>query len=268
MSEPSLETQLQAARAYEGLFVPALFAQWATKVASAAHVAIGQNVLDVACGTGILAREVASRVGLIGRVTGLDRVDGMLALARELAPNIEWQQGIAESLPFDDQTFDAVVSQFGLMFFTDRHQALREMFRVLKPNGRLAVAVWDSLDQIPAYATAVELLERSAGKQAADALRAPFVLGDRRELGSLFAGAGISDATISTEKGTAQFPNIRIMVEADLRGWLPLVGIFLTEDQIEAILNEAETALRSYAADDGSMSFELSAHIVAACKGQ
>lgn len=75
----------------------------------------------------------------------------MLAVARQLEPAVDWREGFAESLPFPDESFDAVVSQFGLMFFTDRRQALREMLRVLVPGGRLAVAVWDSLEnpQLP-----------------------------------------------------------------------------------------------------------------------
>jgi ubiquinone/menaquinone biosynthesis C-methylase UbiE len=100
----------------------------------------------------------------------------MLEVAKQLAPRVEWRQGVAESLPFADQAFDAVVSQFGLMFFVDRREALRQVLRVLRPGGRLAIAVWDSLDSIPAYADEVALLERLAGTPAAKALRAPFLL--------------------------------------------------------------------------------------------
>ena len=264
MSDPELQIQTEAAKAYEALFVPALFEEWAPKVAAAAHIGQGQNVLDVACGTGVVAREIARLVGSTGHVVGLDPVGGMLAVAKQLSPNVQWQQGTAESLPFADHSFDSVVSQFGLMFFNDREQALREMVRVLVPGGRLAVAVWDSLDHIPAYATTVELLERKAGTDAANALRAPFVLGDRNALPSLFDAAGMHEAEISTEKGSARFPSIRIMVEADLRGWLPVMGVFLTDDQIEVILKEAETALRSYARDNGQVTFDVSAHIVSA----
>ena len=105
------------------------------------------------------------------------------------------------------------------MFFTDRRQALREMLRVLAPGGHLAVAVWDSLAHTPAYAAEVALLERVAGQRAADALRAPFVLGNREELTTLSASAGVLSIAITTLHGTAQFPSIRSMVEADLRGW-------------------------------------------------
>ncbi len=199
-------------------------------------------------------------------MAGVDPGAGMIAVARGLAPSVEWREAVAESLPFPEQSFDAVVSQFGLMFFKDRRQALREMFRVLLPGGHLAGAVWDSLENNPAYESLVTLLERTAGRQAADALRAPFVLGNPQELAALFREAGMAAAEVSTHDGTARFPSIRIMVEADLRGWLPMVGVHLTDDQIERILREAEPALGSYAAADGRVAFRLSAHLFVAKK--
>jgi SAM-dependent methyltransferase len=266
MSEPTLQAQIDAASAYEALFVPALFGQWAPRVADAAQIRPGQRVLDVACGTGVLAREVTLRIGSSGRVAGIDPSPGMVAVAKQFAPAVEWREGVAESLPFPDQSFDAIVSQFGLIFFTDRRQALREMLRVLAPGGRLAVAVWDSLDNIPAYASEVALLEQTADRRAADALRAPFVLGNRKDLTTLFSEAGVASADITTHHGAAQFPSIRTMVEADLRGWLPVMGVILTEDQIGRILQDAEHALSSYATADGRVTFRLSAHLVTANK--
>jgi SAM-dependent methyltransferase len=264
MTEPTLQALIDAASAYEALFVPALFGQWATKVADAAQIGPGDRVLDVACGTGVLAREISLRAGSTGRVAGLDPGPGMLAVARQRAPAVEWREGVAESLPFPSESFDAVVSQFGLMFFTDRRKAIGEMLRVLAPGGRLAVAVWDSLDHMPAYEAEVELLQRTAGQRAADALRAPFVLGDRAALAALFSAAGAASADIATQRGTARFPSIRSMVEADLRGWLPVVGVILTEPEIERVLREAEHALGAYVATDGRVTFDLSAHLVTA----
>ena len=262
MAGPTRCELIDAANAYETLFVPALFRQWASKVADTAGIHSGQRVLDVACGTGVLAREAGSRVGTTGHVVGLDPNPGMLAVAARLAPDVEWREGVAESLPFADRSFDAVVSQFGLMFFRDRRQALQEMKRVLAAGGRLVVAVWNSLDETPAYASLVALLEETAGSRAADALRAPFVLGDRKRLGVLASEAGIERVSIQTEDGVAEFPSIRTMVEADLRGWLPVMGVILADDEIETILQRAERALASYATAGHRMAFRISAHLL------
>ncbi len=262
-----LEQQTAAAEAYEGLHVPALFGQWAPRVLDAARLEPGQRLLDVACGTGVLAREAAARLGGTGFVAGVDPGPGMLAVAARLAPGVEWRAGMAESLPYPDAAFDAVVSQFGLMFFNDRRGALREMLRVLRPGGRLAVAVWDSLENSAAYPEEVELLERLAGRPAADALRAPFVLGDVAELGALFESAGVGSVAITTHTGTARFPSIRTMVEADLRGWLPVMGVVLEEELILQILDEAESALASYVTEDGQVEFDSPAHIVTGLGG-
>ena len=260
------QAQVDAGNAYENLFVSSLFREWAPRMVEAAGVQPGQRVLDIACGTGVVAREAALRVGAKGSVTGLDANSGMLAVAASIAPTVEWRHGIAESLPFDDESFDAVVCQFGLMFFNDKVRAVREMLRVLNQRGRLAVAVWDSLERIPLYADAVALLDRLAGQEAADALRAPFILGDRKHLEMLFEEAGAGSVAIDTRGGTARFPDIRTLMEAEVRGWLPIMGVTLTEDQISQILQEAETALRPYVKNGEKVTFETSALIASVTK--
>lgn len=266
MADADVEAQVAGARAYEELFVAALFGPWAARIADAAQLAPGDRVLDIACGTGVLAREIASRLGPAGKVTGLDPNLGMLTVAREAAPEIDWREGVAESLPFENASFDTVVSQFGLQFFSNPEQALREMARVLRPGGRLVIAVWGPVDSMPAYADEGALLDRLAGARAAEALRAPFALGDRGQLADLVSRSGWAEAQIHTERGTANFPGIRTMVEADLRGWLPVMGVPLTEEQIARVLAEAETVLAPYSTPDGRMVFDVTANIITATK--
>jgi ubiquinone/menaquinone biosynthesis C-methylase UbiE len=266
MSESSTgQVTASAAEVYEQFFVPALFAQWVPRVAGAAQIGPGQRVLDVACGTGVLAREVARRVGPKGLVVGLDLNDGMLAVARKQAPDIEWRQGRAEELPFDTGSFDAVVSQFALMFFEDRQAAIKEMVRVLRPGGRLAVAVWDRAENSPGYAALIDLLHRLFGDAAADALRAPFVLGDKDALRATFAGAGLPEAEITTHSGMARFPSLSSWMYTDIKGWT--LADMIDDEQYRLLLGEAEDVLRPFVVQDGSVAFEAPAHIVAARKG-
>ena len=249
-----------AAEIYEEFFVPALFQQWTPIMADAAGIKAGQRVLDVACGTGVLAREAVGRVGGAGLVTGLDRNEGMLAMARRVAAAVEWKAGRAEQLPFPDASFDAVVSQFGLMFFDDRVQALREMRRVLKPGGRLAVAVWDRLENSPGYAAMAGLLERLFGRRIAGELHAPFALGDPDALRALFAEAGLGTAKVATHAGTARFPSIEAWVRTDVKGWT--LADLIDDDQHALLLREAAVALRRYAKVDGIVIFDAPALIV------
>jgi SAM-dependent methyltransferase len=140
------QVSMDAAEVYESCFVPAIFGAWAGPVADAAGIRRGNKVLDVGCGTGVLAREALRRVGQEGRVVGVDLNEGMLAVAARTEPKIEWRRGDAASLPFEDGSFDVVVSQFALMYFPDRVASLREMWRTLAPGGRLAIAAWAPIE--------------------------------------------------------------------------------------------------------------------------
>ena len=160
--------------------------------------------------TGVLTKAVAEQVAPDGHATGLDINEGMLAVAERTAPHITWHTGAAEKLPFDDASFDAVVSQFGLMFFEDRQRALQEMMRVLRPSGQLAVAVWDTVENTPGYANMITLLQRLFGQEAADALRAPYNLGDTTLLESVFAQADIPNVTITTLEAQLVFHHLKL----------------------------------------------------------
>lgn len=262
--DDEMAVAIEGAQAYEDLHVHALFRQWADPVLDAAGVTSGDRVLDVACGTGIVARTAYERVGRGGAVTGLDIAPGMLTVAERIAPGVAWVEGDACDLPFDDGDFDAIVSQFGLMFFPDRVDAIREMLRCAGSEGVVVAAVWEALERSEAYPVAVDLLDRLAGPAAADALRAPFVLGDTDGLRELFEAAGASTIGLDTVHRTARFPSIRSMVEADLRGWLPIMGVDLEEALIGEILTAADAALAEFVTEDGMMVFDAPAHLVTA----
>lgn len=267
MNENVSEDMVEAGREYEALFVPALFDVWAKHLIEGAAVHEGAHVLDVACGTGVLARRALARVGAGGRVVGADPAPGMLAAAREIEPAIDWVLCSAESLNAEDGAFDCVISQFGMMFFSDRNKAAEEMARVLKPGGLLAIAVWRSVEHNPAYSDLISLLEQQVGVAAADALRLPFSLGDADAGTAVLKSGGFTDISVEVKTETARFPSARHMVEAELRGWLPLFDIILSEDKIKNVLVESDKTLGKYTTAGGEAVFPTSAHVYTARKG-
>ena len=249
------------AEIYDNLFVPALFQQWSDIVLDAAQISASAKVLDIACGTGVLALAAADRVGTEGKVVALDASPEMLAVARRKSRSIEWHEGVAESLPFEDKTFDAVVSQFGIMFFSDRITALKEMMRVLRRGGRLAIAVCDSLDHSPGYSALAKLLERLFGTRVADAFRAPFVLGNPETLRSLCSNADIGNAQIRQHVGHVRFASIASLVSTE-RACAWTLGGMLDDQQFEQLSREAELALKPFASPNGEVVFEMPALII------
>src|SRR5215210_3877545 len=143
-----------AAELYERYLVPAITSVWATDLVQRAALRPGERVLDVACGTGIVARLAAAQLGIDGAVVGLDLNTAMLAVARSLPPPagvaITWTEASVLAMPFPEATFDVVLCQLGLQFFPDRPQALQEMHRVLVPGGRLALNVYSAIERNPA----------------------------------------------------------------------------------------------------------------------
>ena len=256
---PNGQVTGSAAQTYDEFFVPALFQEWAVRVADLMPLAAGQHVLDVACGTGALTREVLRRVIPGGSVVGLDCNEGMLAVARHNMPNIDWRRGMAESLPFPNCAFDAVVCQFGLTFFDGRIEALKEMWRVTRPGGQVTIAVWDSLDNTPGYAAMTNLLGRLFGTYISNELQASFTLGDTDLLRSLLEQAGMRDADVVTYDGVARFPSIEAWVHSDVKGWTFADSI--DDAQYQRLLREAKNELLPYIQGDGRVAFRSPAHI-------
>ncbi|WP_436792860.1 class I SAM-dependent methyltransferase [Actinospongicola halichondriae] len=246
------QVNAEAAEIYDAFFVPALFGQFSEPVLDRAGVEVGDRVLDVGCGTGILARAARCRVGPTGQVAGVDPNDGMLTVARRADDSVDWRQGVAERLPFGDTTFTRTVSQFAAMFFVDRAQALKEMARVTASGGTVTTATWSRLEHTPGYEAMVSLINDELGDAAADALRAPFILGEPGQVRDLLSPFG-PKISISEVDGTARFSSIADWVHTDVRGW---TLADLVDDEAEAtLINRAERELARFVASDGTVTF-------------
>lgn len=263
MSTPTETFQIseEGAEVYESRFVPALFAGWCEAVVDTAAPRAGQEVLDVACGTGVVARAVADRLAGGGRVVGVDLNPSMLAVAARLRPDIDWREGDAASLPFASATFDLVTCQAALMFFPDPVQALREMSRVARPSGAVVVLVPGRFESSPAY---VRLAAVLAGyvPGAGDLVRTYFAHGDLQELTGLFARAGLRVEATRTDMHDVVFGSLEEFVATEV-GATPLA------DQIDGetyrrLLADARLALAEYTAVDGSSRVPIESHVVRA----
>jgi ubiquinone/menaquinone biosynthesis C-methylase UbiE len=254
-----------AAEIYQRELVPAVFGPWGPRVVELAALRPGLRVLDVACGTGLVARLAARMVGVDGRVAALDLNPAMLAVATELpavegAP-IEWVEGDAQVLPFAEASFDVVCCQLGLQFFPDRGRAVREMKRVLVPDGLAVVMVWREIDRAPGFAVLAGALGRTINADAEALMRAPFALSDAGELSRLLQSAGFRDCAIHAEIGEVRFASATTFVSSYIGG-SPLAAIVATAPAAayEGLIGEVERALGPYIAE-GALCFPIEAHL-------
>jgi len=211
-SETSWHAVVSAASAnpaenYERYFVPAIGAPCAADLVETAAPRPGERVLDVACGTGVVARLAAARVGPGGMVAGLDINPAMLAVAgaaKQVPVDMEWHQASIESMPLEDGTFDVVLCQFGIQFVEDIPAALGEIRRVLAPGGRFVVNLPGPTP--PPFAAADDAFGRHIGEGAAGFLRAVFSLHDSKQVDSLLADAGFRNIVIDRVVKVLQLP--------------------------------------------------------------
>lgn len=258
----TFQLSLDAAEAYESAFVPALFEPWARIVVDAAGVGSGDRILDVACGTGIVARIAADRAGPKGSVVGIDRNPAMLAVAKHVRPDIEWREGDASGLPFLARSFDVVVCQAALMFFSDPRGALKEMARAVRDDGTVAIQVWDRLEDQPAYRPFIDVAARVSGTDATDLLGLYFSRGDLSELWGLMRAAGLWPAVTRTEATILRFGTVDAFVMTEVQS--TPVGERLTGDLVARIVEGTRKALRAFTSPDGSLDIPIRGHVITA----
>jgi len=258
-----------AAETYEKYFVPAMFVPWADILLRHASPQPGARVLDVACGTGIVARLAAALVGANGQVAAVDVNPEMLAVAHaHPAPSgapIHWQVGNAVALPFPDCTFDVVLCQHGLQFIPDRASAVREMRRVLVPGGRALVIVLQALGRHPVFEALIESAARHLSLPIS-AVMTPFALFDADELRALFMAAGFGRVDVFPESVTVRFPEPERFVPLAFMSSAAAVPAFTQLETparkalLETVCAEVEPIVRKYR-EAGFVTFPMFAHL-------
>ena len=256
---------------YQRYLVPSITSLWAADLIERAQPKSGDAILDIACGTGVVARMAAERIDR-GRVVGLDFNSGMLAVAR-LQPTtgtaIEWMEGSALNLPFPDSSFDVVLCQLGLQFFPDRPLALREMKRILAPSGRLALSVYSAIERTPGADAFARALDHCLGPDASKIKRAEHIFPDANEVRALLSGAGFERVDVSTIAKQIAFPSLLDYVRFQLIA-TPMAALLQersADEREKVIVAVAETArsfLRPEYLGGASFSFPQESHMATA----
>jgi len=274
MSDTLGDPALVAAQNYERTIVTYTMGPFAAILLELANPRPGEHVLDVACGTGVAARLTAPRVGATGSVVAVDINPAMLAVARSLPTPagacIDWREGNALSLPFSEDTFDVALSQHGLQFFPDRPAALREMYRVLRPGGRVAISVWRSLEHNPASQVMWEAIARHLNTTTAILLPS-FTLGDAGELCGLLAAAGFTDVTVTPRSYTVREPRNPELIArllGSVAGLVPAYAALGPDERAalaQAVEREIDPLLEHYVEGNEQL-YPMSAHVAVARK--
>jgi SAM-dependent methyltransferase len=253
-----------SAEAYERYAVPSWSRPLAEQLVALAAPRDGERVVDVACGTGIVARTAADRVGERGRVAGLDLNEAMLTVARRVRPDLEWHRGDAAALPFPDGAFDVALCQSGLMFVPDAAAALREMARVITADGTVAVQVWSAPERQAGFRPLADAVARHAGPDAVDLIATYFRLGDPDAFAGLCDVAGLSVIGVKTLPIVLRSGSIDEYVTTEVES-TPLISR-ISDDVYLKIRDDARIALAPFCDETGALAMPLEVYLVTAQK--
>jgi SAM-dependent methyltransferase len=273
MSEARWQLEGPAAELYQRYLVPAITIKWAEDLVARAQPRAGETVLDVACGTGVVARVAACRVAA-GLVTGLDLNADMLAVARNLpgeARPVHWVEGSALDLPFRAESFDLVLCQLGLQFFPEQPKALGEMYRVLHNRGRVALSVYSGIERTPGANAFAQALDDVLGDKASQIKRGEHSFADPMQLERLVCGAGFGAIEVYTVSQTIVFPSVLDYVRFQLVA-TPMAILLAdrAEHERHAIISSISSKTASHATstmlDGGKFTFPQEAYVALARK--
>lgn len=242
---------------YERLLVPSKFLPWAKDLAELGSPQSGNKVLDVACGSGTVTRLIPPYVGESGSVTGLDFDAGRLEIAAlvriESGCAIDWREGDAGALPFDDAVFDLVFCQQGLQFFPDKLKALKEMHRVLVSGGKLILGVWRSVEHQPGGRAMADALERHVSPEAGAIRRGPFAFGNAGVIESLVIEAGFHDVVVNPTVKIVHFPSAESFTKGYIsaREHLNTMVAAASNEVRDAVVSDVNAALRHFESENG-----------------
>jgi ubiquinone/menaquinone biosynthesis C-methylase UbiE len=248
---------MRAAELYERYPGRYFLAPWAPSLVDAARLAPGERVLDVACGTGIVARAAATRVGPDGHVVGIDINPGMIAVARSLPPAkneapIKWLERSALDLQLKNASFDAVLCQQGLQFFPDKAVALKEMRRVLDHGGRIALSVWDSTTHGPYVSAVNAALAPFVGNEVVARFTAVRMTPTADELKRLAMEADFSAVEVGASRINVHLPRVDKFVLDHLSATPIAADIDALGDEARRKIGASVMEqLQRYADDDG-----------------
>jgi ubiquinone/menaquinone biosynthesis C-methylase UbiE len=200
---------------------PLIFEPYAVDLARRVLLPQRARVLELAAGTGRVTRHLRARLPAGGKVVATDLSEPMLERGRTLlgeGPDLEWRLADATALPFEDGRFDAVVCQFGLMFFPDKAAGAKEAFRVLTPGGRAHVNVWDTIEMNPLIRVADETVSKFFASDPPPFYKIPFSYPDPEALRALFANAGFVDVAVETVALTGESPSAAEAASGVVRG--------------------------------------------------
>ena len=252
--------------AYERYMVPIHCMALAEDLVDRVCLRPREHVLDVACGTGIVSRYAALRVGTLGHVTGVEINPAMIETARQAAAyfdQIEFLEGSALELPVPDAHFDVVLCQQAIMFFPDREQAVQEMYRALKPGGRAGLNVFRSSEFVPAFAYLIQALEKHASPAAAEFMRAPFVMESSAQMRSLFDQAGFTNIEVVIRVDALRYPSIEHLVRYET---LNISEPEVHTPQVQEALTHEMEALAEANMDDHGVVFPVQQFVVVATR--